>query len=206
MKKKDLFPAALLVIFTVFWVLLAFTPSSRTVWLAENVLTILLVGFLITTYQRFRFSNTSYLLIFVFLILHTLVSYYTYTKMPLFEWLRTSYDLSRNHYDRLVHFFFGLTFYFPLREFVSRKLKINCIWSYLIPFLIIVSFKAIYEILEYLAVVVSHDTIIGTSFLGMQGDQWDAQNDVLAGTLGAGLSWVWLRIKNKSACQRNQKV
>ncbi len=197
MGKKDRFPLLLLGIFAAVWIFFAFDPLSRTVWLAENVLTVLGVGFLIATYKRFRFSNTSYLLIFVFLILHTLGSHYTYTKMPLFELLKSNFDLSRNHYDRLVHFFFGVSFYFPLREFVSRKLKINHLWSYFIPFLIIISFKAVYEILEYLAVVFTHDTIIGTSFLGMQGDQWDAQNDVLLGTLGAGLSWFFLWMKKK---------
>ncbi|MEK6853686.1 MAG: DUF2238 domain-containing protein, partial [Nanoarchaeota archaeon] len=83
-------------------------------------------------------------------------------------------------------------------EFVSRKLNINHIWSYLIPFLIIVSFKAIYEIIEYLAVVVTNDNRFGSGFLGMQGDQWDAQNDILAGTLGAGTSWVVSKISRRN--------
>ena len=95
---------------------------------------------------------------------HTVGSYYTYSKMPLFELFKELFDLSRNHYDRLVHFLFGAVFYFPLREFVSRKLNINHIWSYLIPFLIIVSFKAIYEIIEYLAVVVTNDNRFGSGF------------------------------------------
>ena len=197
MRKKDQFPIALLSIFFFFWLLLAVNPISRAVWLAENVLTAIFITFLILTYKRFRFSDTAYILLFSFLVLHTIGSHYTYTKMPLFEVLKNNFDLSRNHYDRLVHFFFGVCFYLPLHEFVSKKLKINGAWSYFIPFLVIISFKSIYEILEYLAVVLTHDPIIGTSFLGMQGDQWDAQNDVLLGTLGAGLSWFFLWMKKK---------
>ena len=197
MRTKDQFPIALLSIFFFFWLLLAANPISRTVWLAENVLTAIFITFLILTYKRFRFSDTAYILLFSFLVLHTIGSHYTYTKMPLFEVLKNNFDLSRNHYDRLIHFFFGVCFYFPLHEFVYKKLKIKGAWNYFIPFLIIISFKSIYEILEYLAVVLTHNTIIGTSFLGMQGDQWDAQNDVLLGSLGAGLSWFFLWMKKK---------
>ncbi|MEK6863074.1 MAG: DUF2238 domain-containing protein [Nanoarchaeota archaeon] len=198
LKKKDFLPIILLGIFSIFWAVLAVNPANRLVWLAENFLSVLGIIFLVFTYRKFRFSNTSYILLFVFMVLHTIGSYYTYSKMPLFEWLRELFDLSRNHYDRLVHFLFGAVFYFPLREFVSRKLNINHIWSYLIPFLIIVSFKAIYEIIEYLAVVVTNDNRFGSGFLGMQGDQWDAQNDILAGTLGAGTSWVVSKISHRN--------
>ena len=198
--KKERFPFLLLFIFSIFWVVMAIKPYSWTVWFAENVLSVAFVVFLVLIYRKFRLSNLSYTLLFIFLLFHTLGSHYTYSKMPLFELFRQQFDWSRNHYDRFVHFFFGLVFYFPLREFVSRKLKIKGIWSYLIPFLIIVSFKAIYEIIEYLTVVISHDVTLGSGFLGMQGDQWDAQNDVLAGTLGAGVSWIISRIKNNWKC------
>lgn len=194
LRKKDFLPAMLLVIFSVFWAVLAINPVNRTIWLVENILSVLGIIFLVFTYRKFRFSNTSYILLFFFMILHTIGSYYTYSKMPLFELFKELFDFSRNHYDRLIHFLFGAVFYVPLREFVSRKLNINHVWSYLIPFLIIVSFKAIYEIIEYFAVIVAHDTIFGAGFLGMQGDQWDAQNDILAGTLGAGASWAVSKI------------
>ncbi|MEK6809078.1 MAG: DUF2238 domain-containing protein, partial [Nanoarchaeota archaeon] len=138
---KDRLPAILLAIFAVFWVLVAINPYNRAVWVAENTLTILFIIFLITTYRKFRFSNTSYVLLFSFLVFHTIGSYYTYTNMPLFNLLQNMFDLSRNHYDRLVHFFFGLSFYFPVYEFGTRKLKLKGWGSYLLPFLVIISFK-----------------------------------------------------------------
>lgn len=197
LKKKDFLPLILLGLFSVFWLVLAVNPVNRTVWLAENFLSMLFIAILVLTYRKFRFSDTSYVLLFFFMILHTVGSYYTYSKMPLFELFKGWFDLSRNHYDRLIHFLFGAVFFFPLREFVSKKLNINHVWSYLIPFLIIVSFKAIYEIIEYLSVIITNDNLFGSGFLGMQGDQWDAQNDILAGTLGAGTSWVVSKIKRK---------
>ena len=114
MAGKDRLPTILLIVYSILWLVLAINPYDRMVWLVENTLTILLIGFLILTYRKFRFSDTSYLLLFCFLVLHTIGSHYTYTNMPLFAWLQDRFDLSRNHYDRLVNFFFGLAFYFPI--------------------------------------------------------------------------------------------
>lgn len=197
MKKSDCLPLILLLIFSIFWLIIAVNPYDRWVWLAENVLTVLLIGFLMLTYKKFRFSNTTYVLMFLYLVFHTIGSYYTYTNMPLFYWLRDMFDLSRNHYDRLVHFFFGLAFYFPVYEYASKELKLKGWVRYLLPFLVIISFKAMYEIIEYLAVIVTQSSVMGTSFLGMQGDPWDAQKDIMFGMSGGVISMIvcWWRGK-----------
>src|SRR3989344_5346339 len=195
MKRKDRLPTILLIVYFLLWLVLAINPYDRMIWLVENTLSVLFISFLIVTYRKFRFSNTSYVLLFSFLVLHTIGSHYTYTNMPLFTWLQGMFDLSRNHYDRLVHFFFGLAFYFPIYEFGTKKLKLNHWESYLLPFLVIISFKAIYEILEYLAVIIMHSSVIGSSFLGMQGDQWDAQKDIMFGITGAAISMVICRLR-----------
>ncbi len=198
MKKSDHFPIILLFIFSIFWLVVAINPYDRFTWFMENILSVLFVLLLIVTYRLFRFSNTTYVLLFLFLILHTIGSYYTYTNMPLFKWIQSMFDLSRNHYDRIVHFLFGLIFYFPLYEIITRKLKIQGWMSYLLPFLLIVSFKAIYEILEYLAVIIfTNNLSFADSFLGMQGDYWDAQKDIMWGMAGAVMSGLvcWLRRK-----------
>ena len=195
MAGKDRLPTILLIVYSILWLVLAINPYDRMVWLAENTLTVLFIGFLILTYRKFRFSNTSYVLLFSFLVLHTIGSHYTYTNMPLLTWLQNMFDLSRNHYDRLVHFFFGLAFYFPIYELGTRKLKLKHWESYLLPFLVIISFKTIYELLEYLIVIVMHSSVIGSSFLGMQGDQWDAQKDIMFGITGAAISMVTCRLR-----------
>jgi len=195
MRKSDRLPLILLIAFAIFWLVIAINPYDRFTWAIENILSVLLVLLLIVTYRMFRFSNTAYILLFSFLILHTLGSYYTYTNMPIFKWIQAMFDFSRNHYDRVVHFLFGLIFYFPIYEIVTRKLKIKGWISYLLPFLIIVSLKTIYEILEYLAVIFTHNLAFSDSFLGMQGDYWDAQKDILFGMAGAAISMVvcWVR-------------
>lgn len=62
-------------------------------------------GLLIITYRRFAFSNLSYALFTIFLSLHLVGAHYTYTETPVGFWLQELFDLRRNHYDRIVHFF-----------------------------------------------------------------------------------------------------
>lgn len=201
MKKrlKDNYPKILFGLFLLLWIFLAISPKYRGVWVVENVLSVLFITFLIITYKKFRFSNLSYTLFFIFFVLHTLGSHFTYTNMPLFNWIKDLFDLSRNHYDRLVHFLFGLMFFIPCYEFISEKLKIKYFWGYLLAFLAITALKGIYEVVEFAYVLITRNEIIGAYFLGMQGDQWDAQKDLAWGLFGSAAAWfiLWLKTKNK---------
>src|SRR3989338_6732753 len=175
------YPHILLGVFILFWLLLALNPVSRTAWAAENILTILFLVFLIATYRKYQFSPVSYTLIFVFLILHTLGSYYTYSSFPLFELLKEPLSLERNHYDRVIHYLFGVLMFLPAFELVA--LRIEKFWRYLLAFIILSACVGVFEVIEYIVVFVSHSEIVGTYYLGMQGDQWDAQKDMLLGML-----------------------
>jgi putative membrane protein len=194
MKKGNKYPKILLAIFIVVWIVLAISPRYRVPWIAENLLTVVFVGFLILTYRKFRFSNLSYTLFFTYLILHTIGAHFTYTEMPLFEWTR---EWGRNHFDRFMHFIFGILFFIPAKEFITRKFKIKGFWSYLMAFIVIVAVKGTYEVLEYLHLIVTQKEIIGTHFIGMQGDQWDAQKDMILGMIGSLVAWVGMLIKKK---------
>lgn len=194
MKKQDYYPAILLGIFLIIWVLLALSPNYRSIWLDENILSVGLVVLLVATYHKFRFSNFSYTLLFFFLVLHTIGSHYTYAEMPLFDAVKETFDLSRNHYDRVVHFLFGIVFYFPIYEFLSRKLNVKGWWKYFLPFMLIIALKGIYEVLEVGYHLVRESKLVENNFLGMQGDTWDAQKDMFLGMIGAGISWLVLGI------------
>lgn len=185
MKKKNIVPVFLLVTFLMVWIILAINPRYREVWVAENILSVLLVGLLILSYHKFRFSDSSYVLIFLFLILHTIGGHYSYTEVPFLESMKASYAWQRNHYDRIVHLLFGFLFFFPMREFISRKWNIRGIWSYLLPLFIIAGLKATYEVLEYGYHIFAESAIETNNFLGMQGDFWDTQKDLLLGLIGS---------------------
>ena len=118
--------------------------------------------------------------------------------MPLFDLIKDWFNLSRNHYDRVVHFLFGIIFYIPAYEFISKKLKIKGFWGLLLAFFFVTALKGIYEVIEYLWLVLTKDDIIGTHFLGMQGDQWDAQKDMALGMIGSFTAGIILWFKEKT--------
>src|SRR3989344_8469789 len=187
---KENYPKILLGLFFIFWIIIAISPKYRNVWFYENILTVLFIGFLVLTYKKFRFSNFTYSVLFFFMILHTIGSYYSYAEMPLFDLIKSLLGLSRNNYDRIVHFLFGLIFFFPIYEFISRKFNIKGSWGFLFVFLIIAALKGIFEIIEWLYVLITRsDAIIVANYLGEQGDLWDAQKDMFVGIIGSIISW-----------------
>ena len=177
MKQKDKYPLILLSIFLIITIFSGINPHYRSVWMSEQIVTIFFLVLLISTYKKFRFSNTSYTLIFFFLIVNTIGSYYSYSEVPLFDWLREIFNLSRNHYDRLAHFLYGLLFFFPFHEFITRKLKVKGIWACILTFLALIGTKGFYEIIEFASLFFA-DKATSSGLLGMQGDVWDAQKDM----------------------------
>src|SRR5690554_111502 len=105
---------AFTVIFMAFWVYTGITTPDLLNWLLENSLTLSMVIILAAFYNIFRFTDTSYTLIFLFMMLHVYGSYYQYADNPFGEWLKEQYGFERNHYDRIVHFGFGLLLSYPL--------------------------------------------------------------------------------------------
>ncbi|MGH0028558.1 MAG: DUF2238 domain-containing protein [Myxococcota bacterium] len=171
------------------WIWAAWSPRSRDDWALENLLVVALVATLVVGYRRLVFSNLTHVLLFVFLVLHAVGSHYTYTFTPVGFWVQDAFDLSRNPYDRIVHFAFGLLMTYPLRELVLRVLHVHGFWSYGLPAASILSLSATYEILEALAARI-FDPELGIAFVGAQGDEWDAQWDMGLALLGAAISLV----------------
>ena len=129
------------------------------------------------------------------MILHVIGSHYTYAEVPfgyaLQEWL----GASRNMYDRLVHFSFGLLLAYPIREVFMRVSRVKGIWAYYLPLDVTLSFSAIYEIIEWL-IAIKTAPEAGLAFLGTQGDVWDAQKDMLMAGTGAFIAMIIVAIIN----------
>jgi putative membrane protein len=113
------------------------------------------------------------------------------------------FGFERNHFDRIVHFSFGLLIAYPMREILLRSSGLNKAWSYFITLNCILAFSAIYEVIEAItAVVVSPE--LGAAYLGTQGDEWDAQKDAGLAFLGSIvamlITWAYSRTQHaKSA-------
>jgi putative membrane protein len=197
------YPLSLLAAFAVAWAALAIKPSDRHDWILENVLTVLFIAGLAWTARRFRLSNVSYTLIFVFLCLHTVGAHYTYAQVPYDAWLRHVFGRSlsdvtgwrRNHFDRLVHFCFGFLLAYPIREIFCRVAGARGFWGYYLPLDLTMSFSMLYELIEW-GTAEAFGGDLGQAYLGTQGDVWDAQKDMAMASLGALISMTVVALIN----------
>lgn len=180
-----------LLAYSVFWVWLAIDPLNRRDWLLENLLVLTLIPLLLLTYRRFEFSLTSYGLIGLFLVLHAFGAHYTYAEVPFGFWLRDLGGLSRNPFDRIAHFAYGALLVYPIRELLVRQTGLRGWWAYALPVCIVLAQSGFFEVLEAIvAMIVSPE--LGNIYLGIQGDEWDAQHDMAAALGGSVLTMCLL--------------
>ena len=171
------------------WIWAAIAPHDRFDWLLENILVFVFAGVLLKTYRKFPLSDLTYILITIYMTLHTIGSHYTYSEVPFGFWLKETLALSRNPFDRIVHFAFGLLLAYPIREIFLRVVNTRGFWTYYLPLDVTMAFSCLYEIIEA-AVVWMVSPELGDAYLGTQGDVWDAQKDMLLATAGALLAMI----------------
>lgn len=183
----------------------AYRPDTIFDFFLENGCVAIGLAFLIFTYRRLPFSDLSYLLIFVYLSLHEWGAHYKYSDVPLGEWMKPWLHTQRNMYDRVAHFSFGLLIAYPLQEFFMRKVGVRSGWRYLLPIETILALSAIYEILEAGAAMVLTPER-GEEFVGMQGDMWDSQEDMLMAGLGSVAAMIVIAaLRRRRAAQTVQR-
>jgi len=199
MQPSDRYPLALLAGFLAIFVALGIAPWYRQDWLLENLLVVIAVPLLVLTHRRLRFSNFAYTCLFVFFVLHEIGAHYTYSEVPWREWLAAltgteAAVAGRNHYDRFVHFSYGLLLMPAVVELVEARMSPRGLWRWLMPLLFVMSHSVIYEMIEWIAAVLFGGEL-GVAYLGTQGDEWDAQKDMALATAGAitGLVLLWIR-------------
>jgi len=182
--QKNAWILTLALAFVLVWSNSLIGTSNISNWLLENTLTFIFLFLLIITYKKYQFSDLSYLLICVYLCLHVYGSKYTYAENPFGYWLKDFLHLPRNHYDRIVHFSFGFLLAYPMREMFLKWLQYPRWVAWLLPIEITLSISAFYELIEW-AVADLFFKSLGDSYLGTQGDIWDAQKDIFLAFCGA---------------------
>jgi putative membrane protein len=120
--------------------------------------------------------------------LHAIGAHYTYAAVPYREWLGLEID-GRNHYDRFVHFLYGLLLMPVYREIFTRMTVLTGLWSFFVPVTFVMAHSEAYEIVEWQAAL-RFGGDLGQAYLGTQGDIWDAQKDSFAAAIGAVMGWV----------------
>lgn len=171
------FLLALVALYGAVWIWSAWAPSYRFDWFLENMLPTVMTIVLLLSFRRLPLSDISYLLLFLFMVLHQVGAHYTYSEVPIGFWVQEALGLTRNHFDRVVHFSFGFLLFYPMREVIIRHVTHSSFHSGLYALSLNTAASASFEIIEMIvALLVSPEA--GTAYLGTQGDVWDAQKDM----------------------------
>jgi putative membrane protein len=156
-------------------------------WLLDALPVVIGIAVLISVYRKFQFTRFAYILIWLYAIFLLIGAHYTYSRVPVFNWIREAFELSRNYYDRLGHLLQGFVPAIIAREVLLRKSPVprgGWLLSIVLCFCLAVS--ALYELFEWFVFVIAQDDSV--IFLAMQGDAWDAQKDMALCLVGASFS------------------
>lgn len=188
-KKVEPFHAGLLLVFFTFMIWSVINPKDLFTWFLEVFPALIGLVVIIFTYNRFRLTNLAYFLVLVHAIILIVGGHYTYAEMPIFNWLRDTFHLARNNYDRLGHFAQGFIPAILAREILLRTSGLKR--GKLLTFIIIsicLAISAAYELIEW--GVAEATGSAADAFLGTQGDVWDTQWDMFMALWGAIISLV----------------
>lgn len=162
----------------------AIHPHDRFTWVLEVVPVIIGLPLLVFTYRRFPFSRLAYGLMLAHAVILIVGGHYTYAEMPLFNWLRDEFHLSRNYYDRLGHVAQGFVPAIIAREILLRASPlVRGKWLFFLVVCVCLAISAMYEFLEWWVALASGSDAV--AFLATQGDVWDTQWDMFLALCGA---------------------
>ncbi|MET0061343.1 MAG: DUF2238 domain-containing protein [Candidatus Thiodiazotropha endolucinida] len=158
--------------------------ADRYTWFLETLPVMIGLPLLYHTRQDFPLTILVYRLLALHAVILIIGGYYTYAEVPLFNWLRDSYELSRNHYDRIGHFFQGFVPAMLAREILLRRSPLKPgRWLFFLCICFCLAFSAFYELIEWWVALMSEQA--AEAFLGTQGDPWDTQTDMFLALIGA---------------------
>lgn len=167
------------------------TPRDRITWFFEVVPVILALAILVPTATRFPLSALLYRLLLIHGVILMIGGHYTYAEVPVGYWFQETFELSRNHYDRLGHFVQGFVPAILAREILLRKTPlVPGRWLTFLIIAVCLAFSAFYELIEWWTALLLGES--ADAVLGMQGDIWDSQWDMFLALLGACVSLATL--------------
>lgn len=182
---------ALTLILVIVAIITCINPIYPDEQLLQHIGTVLLLIPLITDIFKKKMPMLAFAGMVCFTLLHIIGARYIYSYVPYKE-VAVSLGIvgtdffqdSRNHYDRLVHFSFGLLL-FPYLVYICRNyFKQQSYISIIMAWLIVQTGSMIYEMFEWLLTIMmtANDA---ENYNGQQGDIWDPQKDMGLALLGS---------------------
>jgi len=170
----------------------AIRPFDGPTWWLEVAPILIAAPILVATRRRFPWTGLLYGLLALHAVILCVGGHYTYARVPIGDWARDAFHLARNPYDRLGHFAQGFIPAIAFREMLLRATPLRK--GKAVFFLVVaccLAVSASYELIEWLTAVTVGDASL--EFLGVQGDVWDAQWDMLFALIGAIVAQLLLR-------------
>lgn len=181
----------LLILLVLLFIWSAINPFDYFTWFLEVSPALMGIMILAITFNRFRFTNLVYILIFLHCAILIIGGHYTYAEVPLFDWIQEIFNQSRNNYDKVGHFAQGFVPAVIVREILIRKNVVRSNkWLNFIVVCIAMAISVTYEFIEWSVSLVTGDG--GDAFLGTQGYIWDTQSDMLYATVGAIFALIFI--------------
>lgn len=203
MKKKYL---VLLFIFLIVAVWSGYHAYDPLLWWLEAGICVAGVAVLVFTFKKFQFTDLTYYFILLHLIILLVGAHYSYARVPLFDWIKEIFDLSRNNYDKMGHFAQGFIPALIARELLIRLKVINKkSWLPFIVVCICMTISAFYELIEWWGAVCIKQS--AEDFLGTQGYEWDTQSDMFCAMIGAVVMLITLaKIQDRQIADKQEGV
>lgn len=181
-----------LLIYFIVFIWSAINPKDYFTWFLEVFPAIVALIILTFTYKNFKFTPLVYSLILIHSIILMVGGHYTYSEVPLFDFIKDVFNHDRNNYDKLGHFAQGFIPAMVAREIIIRKNIINIeAWRNFFIVCFCLGFSAFYELIEWWVAIFTNEA--SNDFLGTQGYIWDTQSDIFWALIGSILALTILR-------------
>lgn len=187
---KSFSVGVMLAVFVASWI--------KPIWPAEqalhSALTVVSWVWLWFHVRRHGMLDTDFFLIVLFLCVHSVAARWLYSNVPYDAWVQRALGVSldqslgfrRNHFDRVVHFLYGLLLTAPIMSYVMAAYRQSIRVGAVYAVVLIMLSSLFYEWFEWLiaATLSAQDA---EAYNGQQGDMWDAHKDMLLATVGSAL-------------------
>lgn len=175
-------------------------PRFPVEQLLQHVPTVASMSVIMLGARRGWWSTLSMICLMTFALLHIVGARYAYSNVPYDDAVKavTGFSVNdacgfqRNHYDRLVHFLFGVLLPLPVAEILVRQSRLSSFGSVFLSVSFLAGVSGLYEISEWIAAIIMSPEL-AESYNGQQGDLWDAQKDMALALLGSLVVFVPVR-------------
>lgn len=179
-------------------------PFPEQLWLQHSPIVFALLGLGLAA-RRGWLSNASFAAATLFMALHGLGARSIYSYVPYDTWamlcfgrdVTTTFGFERNHYDRVVHFAFGVLVAPAVAELLERAVPLSRRWSSVMAWATITALAGLYELGEWIVALICAPER-AERYLGQQGDPWDAHRDMALAVVGAALVMAWRALTSRA--------